>query len=281
VNTRVEGEPGSCRNAARALRRVARRADEGSQLARHGSRTPASDFSGSAADAYRARCDLVALTADALGRDSERGARALERFADDLTAVQEVMARVRSAALDHGLLVGVDLVLPGAATPAQERAHDRLIRIAGDALAHLDRARERVTEAFAIKLPRPATPDYAAVLLPPDASGPAPTEPIDFPPPDSAWPDRQAGAGPGPEAADVDRDHAPSPDHDTGTDRQTDGVPDASHPPTAPRDAGPGPGVLTEPPAHRFRHEPYLQLTSSTWHRLPDWVLLPGEDRLP
>lgn len=182
MNTDVPGSPGSCRASADALGRLAHHFEQADRLTDHGARTPEHDFEGRTADAYRAACADLAANASAHARAARRAAGALASYAGDLAAVQRVMERVRASAGVHGLLQGTELVPPTAPTPHQIDVFDRLSSIAADAVAHLERARDRLGAAFPGQ-PFPA--DYGNVLFPPEEE---PVGPSPFPPSESAWP---------------------------------------------------------------------------------------------
>lgn len=245
MNTDVPGSPGSCRATAEALDRLARQLERADRLTASGARTSERDFDGCTADAYRSVCAGLAADAAAHAASAHRAAGALAAYGEELAAVQRVMQRVRASAGVHGLLQGTELVPPAAPTPHQDAVLDRLSAIAADALAHLERARDRLSAAFPGQ-PFPA--DYADVLLPPSGE---PAGPVPFPPPDSAWPadqppderhpDRARRDGDGP---DRDARHEARPDAEDAPDapRGTEGGDDAAPPrEPAPREVGPEP----------------------------------------
>lgn len=233
MNTDVPGSPESCRATADALRLLGRQLEHADRLASRGARTPETQFDGLSADSYRAACAALAASAATHAASAQRSAGALASYADDLAAVQRVMERVRRSAAVHGLLSGTELVPAAAPTPHQSDVLERLTAIAADALAHLERARDRLGAAFPGQ-PFPA--DYGNVLLPPvdEPSGPLP-----FPPPEAAWPPEARDDDPRPAYPRRDGERA-GPDHPTGPDGSSEAPEGSRDAPEGTREAPDG-----------------------------------------
>jgi len=136
IDTRVYGDAAACHSAAATARTVATAvADAGSDLDGASSRSAAA-WTGGASDGFRSTVGDLARDLRELEDRITPAAHALDTFADQLTVVDNDMARIRSTASAAGLTVTADGIQePGDApadlgsdpTPAQADAHDAAV----------------------------------------------------------------------------------------------------------------------------------------------------------
>lgn len=167
LSTRLDGDPGACRLAARRARGLAATLTEARLLLDVQARTSPEVFDGRAAVAYRTRAAALGRTTDRVATDVTALAKALDGLADGLDHVRDVLRRVRSIAADRLVVDGWVVQRPGGyATDVQHDLFDRLAAVVG-----------RVRE-----VERALQHDYQAALAAATGTTPPPTRPATPPP---------------------------------------------------------------------------------------------------
>ncbi|MET9227223.1 hypothetical protein [Lentzea sp. NPDC003310] len=120
IETRVDGDPDAIMSVATWLRTTLSNSIYNATTRVHAARSESEcDWTGAAADAFRAKMSSGGRKADELAEVADEAGRFFERCADDLRTVQVRMERTRSAARAEGLdVVGTRILEPGPTPPA-------------------------------------------------------------------------------------------------------------------------------------------------------------------
>jgi uncharacterized protein YukE len=118
IETRVDGEPESCRALARSLRDGATAASTAGDDVHKARSASTTCWGGESAELFRNRMNEVGRGSDQLAEYSVQVAQAAEVFADELTTVEVRMQQARAVALEAGLTVtGTVIGAPGPPPP--------------------------------------------------------------------------------------------------------------------------------------------------------------------
>jgi hypothetical protein len=174
IDTAVDGDPGSCRRAARRLHDLHGQLDEArSYLGSHPALARA-HFDGRSGDAYRARCAAIGRPVDAAAESCRGLARALNEYADGLDEVLAVMEQARELARRDLVLHGHTIPTPGGYATDRQR---HVYRTVAASVAGARRDEARLRDAWLGALARYAVGPVEDLCLPSVSTTPFPGAP--------------------------------------------------------------------------------------------------------
>lgn len=142
LDTRVDGDPGSCRATADWLSKVGHSVTETGSAIRRARGSSESCWAGPAGDAFRNSTLSTAKDADDLRAIGDRAGQALLVFAADLNTVRARMTQARNVAVKGGLGITPDRILPPGLPPGPAP-----VRIKGPIQPHVEEALNRAIDA--------------------------------------------------------------------------------------------------------------------------------------